>query len=243
MRTGQRKREIAAVLLRHGLRELVILAGLHRAVAGPAGETSAAKVDAGPREVRLALEELGPTFIKLGQLISTRADLLPPHYVEELAKLQDAAPPVPAQAAWAAIEAELGDRTTTAFRWFGLEPLAVASIGQAHAAVLQDGTDVVLKVRRPGVVEQIDLDLEIVREAAERASRRWEAAARLDLVGLAEEFARLLRAELDYVREGNNAERFAVNFAGDPDIQIPRVFWETTTSQVITLERIRGMKA
>jgi ubiquinone biosynthesis protein len=245
MTARQRKREIAAVLLRHGLKELAIFTGLHRAAAlgrSAVGLPTEPDRDPAPRELRLALEELGPTFIKLGQLASTRPDLLPPQYLVELAKLQDADPAVPAQAAWAAIEAELGDSTNTAFRFFGLEPLAAASIGQAHPAVLQDGTDVVVKVRRPGAVEQIELDLEIVQECAEHASRRWEAAARLDLVGLAREFARLLRAELDYRKEGKNAERFAANFADDADVQIPRVFWETTTSQVITLERIRGMK-
>ena len=245
MTLRQRKREIAAILVRHGLSQLLAATGLDRAVsAGRAALRLPAAADGfvAPRDLRLALEELGPTFIKLGQAASTRADLLPPEYLAELAKLQDAAPPVPAQAAWAVIQAELGDATRTAFQSFGLEPLAVASIGQAHPATLQDGTDVVVKVRRPGAVEQIDLDLKIVQELAEQASRRWESAARLDLVGLAEEFARLLRAELDYKQEGQNAERFAAEFAGDPDVQIPRVFWETTTSQVITLERIQGMK-
>jgi len=241
----QRRREIAEVLVRHGLKEVAIFTGLDRAVAAgraAIGLPEHSNLDDAADDVRLALEELGPTFIKLGQLVSTRADLLPPQYLAALAKLQDAAPPIPAQAAWAVIEAELGDRTKTAFQAFGLEPLAVASIGQAHQATLQDGTDVVVKVRRPGAVEQVELDLEILRECAERASHRWEAAARFDLVGLADEFARVLRDELDYRKEGKNAERFATNFADDPDVQIPRVFWETTTSRVITLERIRGMK-
>jgi len=241
----QRRREIAAVLLRHGLREVAIFSGLDRAVAAgraAVGLPAHGNLDAAPDDVRSALEELGPTFIKVGQLVSTRADLLPPQYLAALAKLQDAAPPIPPQAAWAVIEAELGDKTKTAFQSFGLEPLAVASIGQAHQATLQDGTEVVVKVRRPGAVEQVELDLEILRDCAEHASHRWEAAARFDLVGLADEFARVLRDELDYCKEGKNAERFAANFADDPDVQIPRVFWQTTTSRVITLERVRGMK-
>jgi ubiquinone biosynthesis protein len=245
MTLRQRKREIAAILVRHGLSQLLAASGLDRAVsAGRAALRLPAAADSfvAPRDLRLALEELGPTFIKLGQAASTRTDLLPPDYLDELAKLQDAAPPVPPQAAWAVIQAELGGATKTAFQSFGLEPLAAASIGQAHPATLQDGTDVVVKVRRPGALEQIELDLEILQDCAEHASRRWEAAARFDLVGLAEEFARLLRAELDYRQEGENAERFAANFADDPNVQIPRVFWETTTSQVITLERVRGVK-
>lgn len=120
--------------------------------------------------------------------------------------------------------------------------MAAASIGQAHAATLHDGTEVVVKVRRPGVVEQIAEDLEILRNLAVHASRRWKAAADYDLVGLVDEFAGTLQAEVDYLREGRSAERFAANFADNGEVHIPRVFWETTTSRVLTLERIRGIK-
>lgn len=195
-----------------------------------------------PVHLRLALEELGTTFIKLGQILSTRADLLPPDYIAELTKLQDAAPPVPFEAIREALVAELGQPIESAFAEFNPEPLAAASIGQAHAATLQDGTEVVVKIRRPGVVEQVNEDLEILKELASTASRHWEFADRYDLVGLVEEFSQTLRSELDYIREGHSAERFALNFADDPRIHVPRVFWETTTSRVLTLERIRGIK-
>jgi ubiquinone biosynthesis protein len=122
-------------------------------------------------------------------------------------------------------------------------PLAAASIGQAHAATLPDGTDVVVKVRRPGVVEQVEQDLEILQNLASRAERHWKEAAEDDVVGLAEEFGQTLRAELDYLTEGRNADRFADNFAGDADVHIPRVYWETTTSRVLTLDRVSGIKA
>ena len=194
-----------------------------------------------PEHVRLALEQLGATFIKLGQILSTRPDLLAPEYQRELAKLQDAAPPVRGDLMAAAVAAELGRPVDEAFASFELEPLAAASIGQAHAATLHGGTEVVVKVRRPGVVDEIHQDLEILRNLAVRASRRWDVAADYDIVGLADEFADTLRAELDYLQEGRNAERFAANFAGDDDVHIPRVFWETTTSRVLTLERIRGI--
>jgi ubiquinone biosynthesis protein len=128
------------------------------------------------------------------------------------------------------------------FATFDPEPLACASIGQAHAATLHDGTEVVVKVRRPGAVEEVHQDLEILQNLAARASRRWEAAAGIDLVGVTVEFARTLRAELDYLHEARNAERFAANFADDPAVQIPRVFWDLTTSRVITLERLSGLK-
>ena len=193
-------------------------------------------------DLRLALEELGPTFIKLGQLLSTRADLLPGEYRAALAKLQDAAPAVPSDVVEEIIEGELHAGASDAVAGFHAEPLACASVGQAHLATLRDGTEVVVKVRRPNVVEEMDQDLEIIQNFAARASRRSKAAARYDLVGLADEFVQTLRAQLDYLQEARNAERFAANFAGDSSVQIPRVFWDLTTSRVITLERIRGMK-
>jgi ubiquinone biosynthesis protein len=190
----------------------------------------------------MALAELGTTFIKLGQILSTRPDLIPREYQVELAKLQDQAPPVPVQEIQAIVQAEFGHPVDEVFSSFDLEPLAAASIGQVHAASLPDGTEVVVKVRRPGVVEQVEEDLEILQNLAAAASRRSDLAEQYDLVGLAQEFAQSLRAELDYLREGRSAERFAENFADSSDVHIPRVFWETTTSRVLTLERIRGVK-
>lgn len=215
--------QIAAILARRGLDALT-------------------QPQARPEQVRMALEELGATFIKIGQILSTRADLLPPDYVSELTKLQDQAPPVAIDAIRDVIETELGHPLDQSFATFDLEPLAAASIGQAHAACLVDGTEVVVKVRRPGVVEQVQEDLEILQSLAITASRHWQLAERYDVISLAQEFAHTLRAELDYVREGRNATRFAQNFAGDRNLHIPRVFWESTTSRVLTLERIRGIK-
>lgn len=240
-----RPREIAEVLARHGLGYLVGVVGLERFVPfhrGLLGHPRRAVPYTRPEHVRMALEDLGAAWIKLGQILSTRADLLPPEYQAELAKLQDAAPPVPVEAVRQVIETELGRPPERVFASFDPAPLAAASIGQAHAATLPDGTEVVVKVRRPGVVEQVEQDLELLLTLAQTASRRWEFAEEYDLVGLAEEFAQTLRAELDYLREGRNAERFAQNFAGDPTVHIPRVFWEATTSRVLTLERIRGIK-
>jgi ubiquinone biosynthesis protein len=190
----------------------------------------------------LVLEELGATFIKLGQILSTRADLLPPEYLVELTKLQDSAPPVSFEEIQQTLVAELGQPIDEVFAAFDPAPIAAASIGQAHAAVLRDGTEVVVKVRRPGVVEQINEDLEILKELAATAGRHLEFTKRYDLVALADEFSQTLRAELDYIREGHSAERFAANFANDPRIHVPRVFWELTTARVLTLERIRGVK-
>lgn len=242
---ADRYRQIAETLARHGLGFLVGAAGLQRWLPfhrGLLGHERREQPYTNPEHVRLALEQLGPAFIKLGQILSTRPDLLPEPYRLELAKLQDAAPPVPSSVIADLISCELGDAPSEIFASFEPQPLASASLGQAHAATLPDGTDVVVKVRRPNVVETIEQDLEILRNLAVRASRRWEAAADYDLPGIAEEFARTLRAELDYLQEARNAERFATNFAADEGIHVPRVFWDTTTSRVLTLERITGIK-
>ena len=229
-----RSRQRAGVLLSHGwdfLRNN-----------GQRVVTASAPANGRPLHLRQALEELGTTFIKLGQILSTRADLLPPTYMAELAKLQDSASPVAFKEIEEVLVTELGQPIEHIFAQFDPVPLAAASIGQAHAATLEDGTEVVVKVRRPGVVEQVNEDLEILKELAAGASRHWNFAEHYDLTGLVEEFSQTLRRELDYIREAHNAERFAVNFAGDPHIHVPQVFWEATTSRVLTLERIRGIK-
>jgi ubiquinone biosynthesis protein len=236
-----RRRQIAGVLIRRGWGYLLEASGLERVtVLGP--HLEAHHHATAPERLRLALEELGPTFIKLGQVLSTRADLLGPEFRLELAKLQDDAPHLASEIVQEFVRTELGGEPESVFAAFDPEPLAAASIGQAHAATMPDGTEVVVKIRRPGAMEQVELDLEILMNGALHASRRSKQMAEYDLVGIAEEFAQTLRAELDYLREGRNAEQFAANFVDDADVQIPRVFWEHTTSQMITLERIRGIK-
>jgi ubiquinone biosynthesis protein len=244
-RQQARYRQIAQVLTRHGMGYLVGVSGLQRWAPHPRGlpsQPADVAPSAKPEHLRLALEELGPTAVKLGQILSTRPDILPPSLQVELAKLQDATLPASSDEIKGVVAAELGSEPEDIFAAFDLTPLASASIGQAHAAVLHDGTEVVVKVRRPGVVEEVTDDLEILHNLAARASRHWEAAARADVVGLADEFSVTLRAELDYLLEGRNADRFAADFAGDDDVHIPRVFWDTTTSRVLTLERLWGIK-
>ncbi|HLN97543.1 MAG TPA: AarF/ABC1/UbiB kinase family protein [Pyrinomonadaceae bacterium] len=239
-----RSRQLSRVLARHGLEYLAGSVGLERFTVTQKlfGRADNHAAFTQPEHLRMALEEMGTTFIKLGQILSTRADLLPPEYLAELTKLQDAAPPVEFAAIHETLVAELGQPLDTLFATFDSEPLAAASIGQAHAATLPDGTDVVVKVRRPGVVEQVEEDLQILQSLAAAATRHWEFANRYDLIGLAQEFAETLRSELDYIREGQSAERFAANFAEDPGIHVPRIFWKTTTTRVLTIERIRGIK-
>lgn len=238
-----RYREIAVILGRHSLGFLAARFGLDSLRSrGAAAGTSPEEPSEAAAQLRLALEELGPTFIKLGQVLSTRPDLLPPAYVTELTKLQDAAPSVPVARIRDVIRGELGGEPEELFAQFDDVPLASASIGQAHTAVLKDGTPVVVKVRRPGAEAQVQQDVEILQNLADRAARTWDLAREYDAPGLAQEFATTIQAELDYRQEGHNAERFAENFADQPDIIIPRVFWDHSTSRVLTLERMYGNK-
>ena len=238
-----RYRQVVETLTRHGLGFVVGTGGPMPLVPVNAREAAAhaLHLHSRPEHVRLALEELGATFIKIGQIASTRTDVLPPSYVDELASLQDAAPPVPADAIRAAIQDELGRPVDEVFDDFDDAPIASASIGQAHAAVLH-GKEVVVKVRRPGVVEEVQLDLDILRNLAAIISRAWDVARDHDVIGLVDEFSSTLRAELDYLQEASNVERFARSFADDPRVHIPAVHREATTSRVLTLERIRGIK-
>jgi ubiquinone biosynthesis protein len=190
-----RYREMAEVVARHGLGFFLSVFGLDRFLPLSAllpGREPHTK----PEQLRMALEELGATFIKFGQVLSTRADLLPAEYQLELSRLQDSAPPVPSEAIRQRIEEELGQTIEELFAHFDDLPLAAASIGQAHAARLHSGREVVVKVRRPGVVEQVEEDLEILQNLAAAAARRWEIADRYDLIGLRRPQCRAIRREL-----------------------------------------------
>ncbi|HEX8997473.1 MAG TPA: AarF/ABC1/UbiB kinase family protein [Ktedonobacterales bacterium] len=242
-----RYRQIIEILVRNGFGFLVGRAGwdvrrLTRALTpGQDAKKQAHAMDA-PVRLRILIEELGPTFIKLGQILSTRGDLLPAAFREELEKLQDSAPPVPGDQIRAIFEEEFHQTVDEAFGSFDMAPVAAASIGQAHAATLHDGTEVIVKLRRPGVIENSEEDLRILLDLAYLAARHWEMARFYDVVAIVEEFAQSLRAEMDYLHEGHNLERIAENFVGDITVHIPRVFWDLTTKRVLTLERIRGIK-
>jgi ubiquinone biosynthesis protein len=237
-----RQVEIAEVLVRFELGHLLEVFGLEGLVSIERRLLRRGPVPTRPESLRKALEELGPTFIKLGQALSARADLLPPDFQAELVKLQDDAVRVPSNVIEEIVKGELGASSTRVFASFDSEPLAAASIGQVHAAILHDGTEVVVKVRRPGSAERVELDLEILQNLAARASRRWKEAEYWDVNGMAKDFADKLRSELDYMQEARSAEQFAANFAADPEVHIPSVYPELTTSRLITLERIRGLK-
>ncbi|HVZ76453.1 MAG TPA: AarF/UbiB family protein [Gemmatimonadaceae bacterium] len=241
----KRYQQIAGVLARHGIGFLA--ASMHGTHPEPVAEHvpgagNRHRAVTPPEHVRRALQELGTTFVKLGQILSTRSDLLSPEYRAELARLQDDDIPVPAGVIRGIIEEALGQRVDEAFSRFDDVPIAAASIGQVHGAALPDGREVVVKVRRPHVVELVHEDLAILRNLAESARRHWGPAERYDVVGLVEEFSQVLLGELDYIQEARNIERYAANFAGDATIHIPWVDWSRTAPTVLTMERIYGAK-
>lgn len=239
-----RYRQIAHVFWQYGFGYLLDQLGLTALLSLPRRIVRQPAPDpiSGPERLRLALTALGPTFVKLGQTLSTRPDLLPPAWIEELNKLQDTVPPFPADVAIATIEAELNQSIDTLFRCFEREPLAAASLGQVHGAELPDGTPVVVKVQRPDIQQLVTIDLAILSELAALAQQNTSFGEQYDLVELAWEFGMTLRAELDYRREGRNADRFRANFAGNPHVCIPRVFWRHTSARVLTTERLFGIK-
>ena len=194
-----------------------------------------------PERVRMAIEELGTTFVKLGQILSTRADLLPPEYTQELSKLQSSLKPLPVEAMKKVISDDLGRSTDEVFSQFAPKPIGVASIGQVYACTVTDGPEVVVKVQKPGVPEQVEEDMHILGLAAVSVTKHWKGAQQYDLVGIVQEIADTIRTETDYVQEGHNAEYFAWFFKGEPTIHIPAILWESTTARVITMERIPGI--
>jgi len=238
----RRSREIASALARHGLGWLVGLGGLIPFERGWLGHPARQAPYTQAEHLRLALGELGATFIKLGQALSTRPDLVPPEYVAQLAKLQDAAPPVAFEQVCQIVCDELGQAPQSLFADFDPQPVASASIGQAHAGTLRDGQQVIVKVQRPSVAEQVERDLEILAGMAEWAAAHTDFWRDYNLPALVDEFAYTLRNELNCRREGQNADRFRRNLASDPGAYIPRIYWEFTTGRVLTLERVSGTK-
>jgi ubiquinone biosynthesis protein len=240
-----RYREVASVLARHGFGLILEEMGLVNLLSFPKRlfriEEEADPQTLGER-LRTALEELGPTFVKMGQIASTRPDILPDYLIYELEKLQDQVPPFTFSEASKIIEAELGATPREIFEVFDPTPIAAASIGQVHHAVLKSGEEVAVKVQRPMIAQVIETDLEILQDLAGLAERRIEWAKLYHVQEMADEFARSLRSELDYNIEGRNAEKIGKQFAGDSSIRIPKVYWKYSKKRVLTLEFIRGIK-
>jgi ubiquinone biosynthesis protein len=234
--------EIAQVAVKHGfgyfferhrLTELVPWIGRDGSIETP--------TDRG-RRLREMLDELGPTFVKFGQLLSTRPDIVPPDVLLELQKLQDDVRPIPFADVERVISEELGITIEQAFLEFDEQPTAAASIGQVHHAVLPNGERVAVKVQRPNAPRQIESDISLLYQAARLAKERVRALDFIDAEQVVDEFARSIRGELDYRAEARNAEAFRRNFAGQADVKIPRVHWTYTRRRVLVLELLQGVQ-
>ena len=243
LRLPLRLLSIQRTLLRYGLDEIVWRTHLFRPIAWMQKLLPGRTMKARPlgERLRLALEELGPIYVKFGQAISTRRDLLSPPLAFELAKLQDQVPPFPSDIAVAAIERAFNRKVSEIFAEFERVPLAAASIAQVHAAKLIDGTEVVVKILRPNVRAQIERDVEVLYQLALLAERYWPDARRLRPVEVVEEFHKTLLHEVDLLREAANAAQLRRNFAGSDKLYVPQVYFDYCRANIMTMERIRGI--
>ncbi|MBN2872966.1 MAG: ubiquinone biosynthesis regulatory protein kinase UbiB [Halothiobacillaceae bacterium] len=237
---------IQFVLLRHGLDEIVLALRIFRPIrflkfASPWYWLSDNRKRTRGERLVAALEDLGPIFVKFGQMLSTRRDLLPPDLSEALSALQDRVRPFPAELARRRIETALGASVTEHFARFEAEPLASASIAQVHAATLDDGQEVIVKITRPGIQRRIRSDLEILYTVARLAERYWSEGPRLHPVEVVSEFDKTLMNELDLQREAANAAELKRQFEGSKMLYVPAVYWDWCRTDVLVQERIHGI--
>jgi len=247
LRNLGRTSEIVTVLLNHGFGDLVDRIGLRnfwyrwrrlfsRKPAEPVRHLKLVE------RVRLTLESLGPTYIKFGQVMSTRPDLMPPEMLAELKRLQENVPPFSSEEAVERVEHELGRPLAELFASFDRTPLAAGSLGQVHRAVNFDGTPLAVKIRRPGAVRNVERDLSLMHEIAVLIERHIAEARIFDPIGLVNHFARTIRRELNFAREGRTMDEFRRLFRQDATLYVPVVFWELTTEAVLTMEFIDGIR-
>ena len=246
LRVATRLLDIQRVLVRHGLDEIILAMHLFRPLRyafylSPA--TWFERKKGGPRgeRIRLALEELGPIFVKFGQALSTRRDLLPADIADELAKLQDRVPPFPGAEARAIVETAYGQSVTEVFERFDETPLAAASIAQVHTARLRSGEEVVIKVVRPGVRAKIERDLEVMHVLARLAHDYSREGYRLRPTEVVAEYEKTIIDELDLMREAANAAQLRRNFAGSDLLYVPEIYWDYCRPDVMVMERIHGV--
>jgi len=248
MRDLSRLQEISSVLIRHGLGDIVQRLGVSGALerAGQIlqwGASAESLKQEPPLRMRLALEELGPTFVNLGQVLATRVDLLPPDWIAELEKLHAEVPPVPFEQLLPELTVALGCSPFEVFAKLDTLAYASASIAQVHRATLQDGTAVVLKIRRPGIRSKVEADLRLLGHLADLVASEVAEARRYQPVEIAAQFAHSLERELDFTIEASHIERFAKNFAGDPFLIIPKLYPEWTSETLLVQEHITGIPA
>jgi ubiquinone biosynthesis protein len=240
--TLRRVLRIQRILVKYGLDDIIVATHFLRPLRFlfyllPRRRSSDAPLG---ERIRLALEELGPIFVKFGQAISTRRDLLPLDVADELAKLQDAVPPFPAEQAKEILNAAYGKPVEEVFKRFDFEPLAAASIAQVHTAQMANGQEVILKVLRPGVLERIEMDLGVLQMIARLADKYWEHGKRLRPLEVVAEYERTIIDELDLMREAANTAQLKRNFAGSDMLYVPDVYWDFCRPEVLCQERIFG---
>jgi ubiquinone biosynthesis protein len=241
-----RLHDIAAILIRYGFGDVVQRIGMAGALER-AGKVLGWRTPEGlarlapPVRVRCALEELGPTFIKLGQILATRVDLLPPEWIAEFAKLQDAAPAAPLSEIRAQLREDLGEEPETVFSELEAEPVAAASLAQVHRARLADGTPVILKVRRPGIRPIVEADLRLLNRLAEIVETEAPDLRRYRPREVMQQFTLSMRSELDFSSECHNAERIAANFAGHEEVVVPRIHWQWSGERLNVQDYIYGI--
>jgi ubiquinone biosynthesis protein len=237
----KRYRQIGSVLMKYGFGIAIKEVFPPAARLGILRQPKEADARTAARRLRLALEELGPTFIKFGQIMSLRRELLPPAFIEELTRLTDSVAPLPFETVRPVIEEYCGP-ISGAFASFDEVPFAAASLAQVHRAVLKDGTEVALKVQRPGIREMIEDDISILESLARRVERRYPEFRVYNPTGLVQEFATQIRRELDFIQEGKNAEELARNMEEYPDILIPKIYWHYSGSRLLTMQFVHGVR-
>lgn len=246
IRTIRRYRQIIRILFKYGFEHILEYLNIshmtrrgRRFFSRPEARLAALS----PAErMRLVLEELGPTFVKLGQILSTRPDIIPRQFVEEFAKLQDNVPPFPFEDVRLQILQELGGEIEDIFSEFDETSIAAASIAQVHAARLKSGEKVVVKVRRPQIVELVETDIDALMWLAQLIERHLPNRDLYEPVAIVREFARTIRREMDFTREGHTIEKIASNFSGDPTLFFPQVFWNASSRGILTMEYVNGIK-
>ncbi|MBN2373222.1 hypothetical protein JXL19_05515 [bacterium] len=245
----QRLRQILNVLIKHGFGQIVeqihlldfLSMGKRLVTFSPPFIQSKTRISM-PVRVRMAFEELGTTFIKLGQLLSLRPDIIPEEFIEEFKKLQDSLPPLPFSTIQKVLEEELCCPYSRIFTNVAKYPEGSASIAQVHEAKLLDGSEVMIKVQRPNIEKQIDADINILFHIAHLLERYMPESSIFDPVGLIEEFSRSIHRELDFTLEASNTQKFRNLFEGDPTVAIPKVYWEITTKRALILQKITGAR-
>ncbi len=239
LQNAVRLRTIVSVFARHGFYNVAERIKLGRFLVERISGSGVDQYSA-PQRLRMAFEELGPTFVKLGQLLATRPDLVPPEYAEEFSQLHDRVQPLPFETIQEILKQEYGERKDQIFESIDPTPLGSASIAQVHRAQLKSGEDVVIKIQRPGILKTIDDDLNVLYMLAELLEKYVPETRPFSPIAIVDEFFKTLELETDFIVEANNIRRFQQNFKNDPDVVIPQVYLDLSTERVLVLEMLKG---